>query len=125
MNFWMEIITMLLEALVPVICAVVGVLLINWLKQKGLKEDEIQNLETAYDLLVKAVMNTNQTWVDALKSAGNGLTEEQQAEARMKTEEIFKELITEEVELAIEAVYGSVDKWLELNLESAVNIAKN
>lgn len=125
MAFWMELLAIVLEALVPVVCAVVGVLLIKWLKEKGVKEDEIQYFENAYDLLVKAVLTTNQTWVDSIKSAGNGLSKEQQEEARQKTIETFKAMLTDEVELAIEKIYGSIDRWIELNLESAVGLAKN
>ena len=41
------------------------------------------------------------------------------------TTETFKEMITEAMRYAIEAAYGSVDKWVELNLESAVNEVKD
>lgn len=121
---WNPIIVMLLEKLVPLACLVVGVLVIRWLKKKGVQQDELNYIQTAYSMLTKAVMNTNQVWVDAIKQSEGKLTVEQQAEAREKTIEIFKEMITENVKLAIEAIYGSVDKWLDLNLESAVGEVK-
>lgn len=121
---WNPIIAMLLEELVPLACLVVGVLVIRWLKKKGVQQDELNYIQTAYSMLTKAVMNTNQVWVDAIKQSEGKLTVEQQAEAREKTIEIFKEMITESVKLAIEAAYGSVDKWLDLNLESAVGEVK-
>lgn len=121
---WNPIIAMLLEKLVPLACLVVGVLVIRWLKKKGVQQDELNYIQTAYSMLTKAVMNTNQVWVDAIKQSEGKLTVEQQAEAREKTIEIFKEMITENVKLAIEAIYGSVDKWLDLNLESAVGEVK-
>lgn len=121
---WNPIIAMLLEKLVPLACLVVGVLVIRWLKKKGVQQDELNYIQTAYSMLTKAVMNTNQVWVDAIKQSEGKLTVEQQAEAREKTIEIFKEMITESVKLAIEAIYGSVDKWLDLNLESAVGEVK-
>lgn len=121
---WNPIIAMLLEKLVPLACLVVGVLVIRWLKKKGIQQDELNYIQTAYSMLTKAVMNTNQVWVDAIKQSEGKLTVEQQAEAREKTIEIFKEMITESVKLAIEAAYGSVDKWLDLNLESAVGEVK-
>lgn len=124
MEFWVSIITMLLEGLVPIACVVVGVLIMRWLKQKGVAQDELEYVSIAYNLLTRAVLNTNQTWVDALKKDEGRLTEQQQAEARRKTTEIFKAMITDEVQLAIEKVYGSVDAWLELNLESAVGEIK-
>ena len=121
---WNPIIAMLLEKLVPLACLVVGVLVIRWLKKKGVQQDELNYIQTAYSMLTKAVMNTNQIWVDAIKQSEGKLTAEQQAEARERTIKIFKEMITESVKLAIEAIYGSVDKWLDLNLESAVGEVK-
>ena len=121
---WNPIIAMLLEKLVPLACLVVGVLVIRWLKKKGVQQDELNYIQIAYSMLTKAVMNTNQVWVDAIKQSEGKLTAEQQAEARERTIEIFKEMITESVKLAIEAIYGSVDKWLDLNLESAVGEVK-
>ena len=121
---WNPIISMLLEKLVPLACLVVGVLVIRWLKKKGVQQDELNYIQTAYSMLTKAVMNTNQVWVDAIKQSEGKLTAEQQAEARERTIKIFKEMITESVKLAIEAIYGSVDKWLDLNLESAVGEVK-
>ena len=121
---WNPIIAMLLEKLVPLACLVVGVLVIRWLKKKGVQQDELNYIQTAYSMLTKAVMNTNQVWVDAIKQSEGKLTAEQQAEAREKTIKIFKEMITESVKFAIEAIYGSVDKWLDLNLESAVGEVK-
>ena len=121
---WNPIRAVLLEKLVPLACLVVGVLVIRWLKKKGVQQDELNYIQTAYSMLTKAVMNTNQVWVDAIKQSEGKLTAEQQAEARERTTEIFKEMITESVKLAIEAIYGSVDKWLDLNLESAVGEVK-
>ena len=102
-----------------------GFLIRNWLKNKGAKEEELALLETAYEYLVRAVTNTNQVWVDALKNSEGHLTEEQQAEARKKTEEAFKAMLTDTIKLAIEAAYGSVDKWLAINLEAAVGQVKS
>lgn len=124
MEFWTNTLMMLCESLVPIICVVAGVLIMNWLKKKGVKEEELQYIQTAYSLLTKAVMATNQLWVDTIKQNEGKLTKEQQAEARAQTTEIFKEMITENVKLAIEAAYGSLEKWLELNLESAVGEVK-
>ena len=121
---WNSILAMLLEGMIPLVCLVCGVLLIRWLKKKGVQEDELNYIQTAYSILTKAVISTNQIWVDAIKQSEGKLSIEQQAEAREKTTQIFKEMITENVKFAIEAAYGSVEKWLELNLESAVGEVK-
>ena len=121
---WSSILAMFLEGMIPLVCLVFGILLIRWLKKKGVQEDELNYIQTAYSMLTKAVISTNQIWVDAIKQSEGRLSVEQQAEAREKTTEIFKEMITENVKLAIEAAYGSVEKWLDLNLESAVGEVK-
>ena len=121
---WSSIIAMILEGFIPLVFLVLGVLLVRWLKEKGVKEDELNYIQTAYSMLTKAVTSTNQIWVDAIKQSEGKLTAEQQAEAREKTTKIFKEMITENVKLTIEAAYGSVEKWLDLNLESAVGEVK-
>lgn len=121
---WNSILAMLLEGMIPLVCLVCGVLLIRWLKKKGVQEDELNYIQTAYSILTKAVISTNQIWVDAIKQSEGKLSIEQQAEAREKTTQIFKEMITENVKFAIEAAYGSVEKWLDLNLESAVGEVK-
>lgn len=124
-KYWYDLLAMILEGIVPVIMITLGFLIRNWLKNKGAKEEELVLLETAYEYLVRAVTNTNQVWVDALKNSEGRLTEEQQAEARKKTEEAFKAMLTDTIKLAIEAAYGSVDKWLAINLEAAVGQVKS
>ena len=121
---WSPIIVMILEGMIPLVFLVLGVLLVRWLKKKGVKEDELNYIQTAYSMLTKAVMSTNQIWVDAIKQSEGKLTAEQQAEAREKTTKIFEKMITDNVKFAIEAAYGSVEKWLDLNLESAVGEVK-
>lgn len=124
-NYWMELLTIVLEAAIPALLVIGGVVIIKWAKKRGANEDELYYLETAYSLLTRAVTNTNQVWVDALKKSQGHLTDEQQAEARLKTEEAFKAMLTDSVQLAIEAAYGSVDKWLAANMESAVGLVKS
>jgi hypothetical protein len=53
------------------------------------------------------------------------LTEEQQAKAREDTTKVFEQMITEATKYAIEKAYGSVEKYVELYLESAVNSVKD
>lgn len=123
-EFWMEVLIMVLDGLLPILCLALGTWVIVKLKKAGAKDEQIKYFELAYDYLTKAVINTNQTWVDAIKATEGHLTEQQQAEAREKTIQIFKEMITENVKIAIEAVYGSIDNWIMLNLESAVGEIK-
>lgn len=114
-----------LEALLPLIVAAAGVWLFNFLKKKGANEEQIALLEEAWTFLTRAVTNTNQLWVDAVKNSSGCLTEEQQAEARAETERIFKEMITDTVQFAIETAYGSLEKYLATYMEAAVGQVKS
>jgi len=116
----MDAVIRILERVIPLAMLVLGILILRWAKKKGANDDLLSYLALGYDALKKAVLNTNQTWVDALKKNHGTLTDEEKAEARERTIAYFKMLLTEEVEIAIDALYGGVDNWLNLYLESAV-----
>lgn len=124
-NFWYGLLATFLEGMVPLAIIAVGILIKNVLKKYNATKEQITLVEGAYDILARAARITNQTWVDAIKEAGGKLTEEQAAEARERTVEIFKSMITEAMLYAIEQAYGSIDKWINLNLEAAVNEVKD
>lgn len=125
MELWNDILIIVLETLVPIAVIAIGLWLRNFLKKKGASEQTLAYIDLAYSYLSRAVVSTNQTWVEALKKANGKLTEEEQKIAREKTIETFKEMLTAEMNLAIETVYGSLEKWIETNLESAVGEIKN
>lgn len=102
-----------------------GIWLINVLRKQGATKEQLALVEEAYAILQRAARNTNQVWVEAIKEAGGKLSEEQAAKAREDTIKVFKSMITESIELAIEKLYGSIDDWIDMNLESAVNEAKD
>ncbi len=124
-NFWYGLLATFLEGMVPLAIIAVGILIKNVLKKNNATKEQIALVEGAYDILARAARITNQTWVDAIKEAGGKLTEEQAAEARERTIEIFKSMITEAMLYAIEQAYGNIDKWIDLNLEAAVNEVKD
>ena len=98
-----------------------GIWLVNMLRKQGATKEQLALVEEAYAILQRAARNTNQVWVEAIKEAGGKLSEEEAAKAREDTIKVFKEMITEAMEFAIEKLYGSVDQWIEMNLEAAVN----
>jgi len=102
-----------------------GIWLVNMLRKQGATKEQLALIEEAYAILQRAARTTNQIWVEAVKEAGGKLSEEEAAKAREDTIKVFKEMITEAMELAIEKLYGSVDSWIEMNLESAVNEVKD
>lgn len=124
-TFWMNLLAYALETLIPIALVAVGILIRNAVKKAGATKEQLALIDGAYEILARAARKTNQIWVEALKLAQGGLTEEQAAQARAMTTETFKEMITEAMQFAIEQAYGSLEKWIEMNLESAVNEVKD
>lgn len=124
-QYWIDILVLISERLVPLLILVAGILIINWAKKKGATTEQINLLQEAFLYLQRAVISTNQIWVDALKAAEGGLTKEQQEEARKATRLAFEAMLTDSIKLAIETAYGTVGHWLDINLEAAVGEVKN
>lgn len=124
-QFWLNILATILETLVPIAVIAVGILIRNAVKKAGATKEQLALIDGAYEILARAARKTNQIWVEAMKMAQGGLTEEQQAQARAETIATFKEMITEAMQYAIEQAYGSLEKWIDMNLESAVNEVKD
>ncbi len=124
-TFWYNLLAEALMTLVPIAIVAVGILIRNAVKKAGATKEQLALIDGAYEILARAARKTNQIWVEALKMAQGGLTEEQQAQAREMTIEAFKEMVTEAMRFAIEQAYGSLEKWIEMNLESAVNEVKD
>lgn len=124
-TFWLNILATVLESLIPIVLIAIGILIRNALKKAGATKEQLALIEGAYEILARAARKTNQIWVEAMKLAQGGLTEEQQAQARADTIVAFKEMVTEAMQYAIEQAYGSLEKWIDMNLESAVNEVKD
>lgn len=120
---WTPIIIALLENVVPLLITALGAALLKYFKSKGAKEELLNLAQEAYTIFNKCVLNVNQTFVDALKSDGL-FDAEAQEEARGKAKEMFMEMISEEMKLALGTLYGSVDKWIETVREADVWAAK-
>ena len=73
--------------------------------------------------VMDAVLYVNQTYTDSLKASGK-FDEEAQKTAFNKAYAKAVSLISEETKKIITDLYGSFDKWLELKIESSVNVAK-
>lgn len=95
----------------------------NIIAEKTKNEDLAELVKNAMDDVMDAVLYVNQTYVDALK-ASNGFDEEAQTIAFNKARSKALNLISEGAKNAINELYGSFDKWLELKIESSVNVAK-
>ena len=124
-EYILSMLVIILESLLPLAVTAAGIWFFKFLKKKGIKEEQIVLLEQAWLFLTRAVTNTNQLWVDAVKNNSGRLTEEQQAAARAETERIFKEMLTDTIKLAIETAYGSLEKYITTHMEAAVGQVKS
>lgn len=120
---WTAVIIALLENVVPVLLTALGAVVFKYLKSKGAKDELLKLAQEAYTIFNKCVLNVNQTFVDALKAEGL-FDADAQAKAREMAKEMFMEMISAEMKLALETLYGSADKWIETVREADVWEAK-
>lgn len=77
----------------------------------------------ALDCVITAVKKTNQTYVDSLKE-NQAFSFDNQATALKKSMKTAEEIMRQEVKDFISAEYGDLNKWLDTQIEVAVNTIK-
>lgn len=87
-------------------------------------EDTQESLSNIFNLILTVVSSTSQTYVDSLKASGT-FDKEAQQEAFMKTKETILSLLSDNYKKIIEDIYGDIDAWLDVQIESAVRNLKN
>lgn len=128
-----EMLNYILYVVITVIMPVVAKYAVDLIKAKikesniieeTTKNENVSNLiKEALDNVMDAVLYVNQTFTESLKKKGE-FNEEAWEEAKKKAYNAALETISEESKNAITMMYGSFDKWLQLKIESSVNIAK-
>lgn len=118
-----------LTAIVPVITVFMVNLIRTKIRESNIIADATKNedltklVEDALSEVMDAVLYVNQVYTDSLKTSGKfDKTAQQEAFNRAYVESI--NMISYESKKAIEKLYGSFDKWLQLKIESSVNMAK-
>lgn len=128
----------ILRNIIYILATGVGVVLVNYiLKLINNLIDEAQTrvdinkyqklnqyIDNAQAVLNDIVLTVSQTYVDVLQSNGK-FDEAAQTEAKNKAMEIAKKLITEESENAIVEVYGDLEEFLNITIESLVKQNKD
>lgn len=95
----------------------------NWLNTK-IKNDEVkESIAEVRDIIVAAVAETSQIFVDDLKAEGL-FTDAAKKEAYQATLERVLIQLTAKGKQAIESVTNDVDLWLEAEIEKAVKESK-
>lgn len=128
-----EVLNYILYIILTVILPVIATYVVNFIKAKisesniiaeaTKNEDVAKLIENALSDVMDAVLYVNQTYTDFLKANGE-FNEEAQKLAFNKAYIKAVGLISEGTKNIITELYGSFDKWLELKIESSVNIAK-
>lgn len=128
-----EVLNYCLYIVLTIIMPVVATYAVNLIKAKIRESNVIANATKNEDLskivegalsdVMDAVLYVNQVYTDSLKASGKFDKEAQeQAFNRAYTEAM--NMISDEAKKVIEQLYGSFDKWLQLKIESSVNMAK-
>lgn len=96
-------------------------------KKEALKQDanvteKDYYLNRSIDIIDAAVKTTNQIMVDALKKRNDDgvLTEAEATEAYNETKENVMQALSEKAKEAITDVYGDIDAFLKLRIQSSV-----
>lgn len=132
-----EFLLSLLQAVISVTVPVAAAYLCSFLKKKKEEaqkriDSESQKAESdfkdrllveALDNVITAVKKTNQTYVDALKE-NKAFSFANQETALKKSMETATEIMRQEVKDFILAEYGDLNRWLDTQIEAAVNTVK-
>ena len=121
-----DLLYILITAAVPVLTTYIcKFLYTKWTESKSvIKNKEIQEtLDKVVNMVLDVVRYTNQTMVDELKKNGK-FTIETAEEAFNKTKATALAMLSEDAALVIEEVYGDVDVYLDVLIESLVKQLK-
>ncbi len=118
-----------LTVILPVVAKYVVELIKAKIEESNIIMDATHNenlskiVEGALSDVMDAVLYVNQVYTDSLKASGKfDKTAQEEAFNRAYAEAM--NMISDEVKKVIEGLYGSFDKWLQLKIESSVNMAK-
>lgn len=116
---WNIIIATALEQLFPIVCSIIGLLILGWVKKKTENEKIYTSVEEALYIVNEAVKSVNQTFVNSLKAEG-GFTKEKQEQAKAECLKIVNDLLNDSMKFALEKTYGSLEVVLNVLIESCV-----
>ena len=133
----MELLQNILETIIYTIITGCGVFVVReLLRLLNGKIDEIQTstklveyeklnkiIDNAQSILENIVISVNQVFVNSLKAEGK-FNKESAEIAKNTAIDKATELLTDEAIKAIEIVYGSLDAYLDVNIEAIVNKLK-
>lgn len=127
---WTEILIKIAEVcLVPILGILTNYIVIfvkakcAELAQKANNDKIVKYIDLFNQMICDCVIATNQTYVDALKAQG-AFDLEAQKIAFNKTEEAILGMLTDDMKLVLEEVYGDLTLFIQTKIESEVNFNK-
>lgn len=93
------------------------------LKTKTDNEIIDKYLDMANDILLRAVTETTQVYVNECKKTGS-FTKDAQVKALEMTKTRFEEIASEEVKNIIKEITGDYEAWINASIETLVNQSK-
>lgn len=130
-NQFLEYILPTLGTCLGVIITALGAYVVTYINKK--KEEISQNmtnekgkkyLDMVSETIIKCVIATNQTYVDALKKE-NAFTAEAQKEAFNRTFNNVMNILSEDCLLYLETITNDVEEYIKNEIEAEVNLNKS
>ena len=119
-----NIISVVVTSIVLPLISIAGAKLIQFINSKIKNNKAADLLTTATTIVINAVRSVFQTYVEALKKEGS-FNKDAQIIALNKAKDIALTQMTDEVKNYLVTTYGSLDTWLDTNIEATINILKN
>ena len=119
-----NIISVVVTSIVLPLISIAGAKLIQFINSKIKNNKAADLLTTATTIVINAVRSVFQTYVEALKKEGS-FNKHAQLIALNKAKDIALTQMTDEVKNYLVTTYGSLDSWLDTNIEATINILKN
>lgn len=119
-----NIISVVVTSIVLPLISIAGAKLIQFINSKIKNNKAADLLTTATTIVINAVRSVFQTYVEALKKEGS-FNKDAQIVALNKAKDIALTQMTDEVKNYLVTTYGSLDSWLDTNIEATINILKN
>ena len=119
-----NIISVVVTSIVLPLISIAGAKLIQFINSKIKNNKAADLLTTATTIVINAVRSVFQTYVEALKKEGS-FNKDAQIIALNKAKDIALTQMTDEVKEYLVTTYGSLDSWLDTNIEATISILKN
>lgn len=120
----LNVLSVVVTAIVIPLITFLGYKLTQFLNSKIDDEKTKKLLNQANEIVLNAVRSVFQTYVEALKKEGS-FNKDAQIVALNKAKDIALTQMTDEVKNYLVTTYGSLDSWLDTNIEATINILKN